>query len=74
MSVSSSKSNIIKNITGNFMLIPETHFLKSSKDCISLKNQESKVRKVILDNDYMTFPYKIKVDKCVGSCNDVRNP
>ena len=22
----------------------------------------------------MTFPYKIKVDKCAGSCNDVENP
>ena len=22
----------------------------------------------------MTFPYKIKVDKCVGSCNGVENP
>ena len=22
----------------------------------------------------MTFPYKIKVDKCAGSCNDVNNP
>ena len=22
----------------------------------------------------MTFPYKIKVDKCVGSCNDVNKP
>ena len=22
----------------------------------------------------MTFAYKIKVDKCVGSCNDVENP
>ena len=22
----------------------------------------------------MTFPYKIKVDKCVGSCNDKDNP
>ena len=39
-----------------------------------LKNQERKVRKVIIDNDYMTFPHKIKVDKCVGSCNDVENP
>ena len=34
-----------------------------------VKNQECKVRKVIIDNDYMTFPYKIKVNKCVGSCN-----
>ena len=31
-------------------------------------------RKVNVDRDYMTFPYKIKVDKCVGSCNDVENP
>ena len=22
----------------------------------------------------MTFPHKIKVDRCVGSCNDVNNP
>ena len=39
-----------------------------------LKNQESSVRKVIVDNYYMTFPYKIKVDKCIGSCNDKDNP
>ena len=31
-------------------------------------------KKVIIDNEYMTFPYKIKIDKCVGSCNDVENP
>ena len=43
-------------------------------NCLLLKDQECKVRKVIVDNDYMTFPYKIKVDKCVGSCNDVESP
>ena len=42
--------------------------------CLLLKNQECTVRKVIIDNDYMTFPYKIKVDKCIGSCNDKDNP
>ena len=42
--------------------------------CLLLKNQECKVRKVIIDNDYMTFPYKIKVDKCNESCNDNDNP
>ena len=36
-----------------------------------LKKQKCTVRKVVVDNIYMTFPYKIKVDKCVGSCNDV---
>ena len=39
-----------------------------------LKNQECTVRKVIIDDDYITFPYKIKVDKCIGSCNDRNNP
>ena len=46
----------------------------NSLKCISLKNQECGVRKVIIGNDCMTFPDKIKVDKCVGSCNDVENP
>ena len=35
------------------------------KNCVILKNQECKVRKVVIDNDYTTFPYKIKVDRCV---------
>ena len=39
-----------------------------------LKNQECAVRKVIIDNDYMTFPYNIGVDRCIGSCNDKDNP
>ena len=38
----------------------------TSKNCLLLKNQECKVKKVIADNDYMTFPYKTKVDKRVG--------
>ena len=47
----------------------------TSKNCLLLKNQECTVRKVIVDNDYMTScPYKIKVDRCVRSCNDVENP
>ena len=42
--------------------------------CLLLKNQECAVRKVIIDNGYMTFPYKIGVDRCIGSCNDKGNP
>ena len=42
--------------------------------CLLLKIQECKVRKVIIDNDYMIFPYKVKVYKCIGSCNDKDNP
>ena len=29
--------------------------------CLLLKNQECCVRKVTIDNDYMTYPYKIKI-------------
>ena len=44
--------------------------------CLLLKNQECAVRKVIIGNDYMTFPCKIGVDidRCIGSCNDKDNP
>ena len=42
--------------------------------CLFLKNQECTVRNVIIDNDYMTFPYKIGVDRCIGSCNSKNNP
>ena len=48
--------------------------ITASPYCLLLKNQECKARKVIINNDYITFPYKIKVDKCSGSCNDVENP
>ena len=41
--------------------------------CLLLKNQEYKVRKVVINNDYMIFPYKIRIDKCIGSCNDKDN-
>ena len=42
--------------------------------CLLLQNQECTVRKVIIGNGYMTFPYKIGVDRCIGSCNDKDNP
>ena len=41
--------------------------------CLLLKNQEYAVIKLIIDNDYITFPYKIRVDRCIGSCNDKDN-
>ena len=67
-----SSCSIIKNITGNFMLIPKDFLNKP--DCFLLKNEECKVRKVSVDNDCMTFPYNIGVDRCIGSCNDKNNP
>ena len=45
-----------------------------SSNCLLLKNQECEVRKVIVNSDYMTSPYKIGVNRYVGSCNDLNNP
>ena len=61
--------NLIKKI------IILTISLPSAFGCsLLLKNQECAVRKVIIDNDCMTFPYIIGVDRCIGSCNDKDNP
>ena len=57
----------IKNISSNFEIF-------KIKDCLFLKNQECKVRKLIVDNDYMTFLYKIGINRCIGSCNYENNP
>ena len=46
----------------------------NSLKCISFKNQECKVRKVIVDNKYMAFPYRIEIDRCVGSYSNISNP
>ena len=46
-------------------------------DCISIKNQECKVRPEIINinsNNPMFYPFSIKVNKCNGNCNDINNP
>ena len=61
--------SLIKKVIISIMSIPLI-----SGYCLLLKNQECKVRKVIIDNDYLAFSYKVKVDNCIGSCNDKDNP
>ena len=46
----------------------------NSLKCISLKNQECKVREVAVKSEHMTFPYDIKVNRCIGHCNNIINP
>ena len=46
----------------------------NSLKCISLKNQEWKVKEVVVNNKYMAFPYDIKINKCSGNCNNITNP
>ena len=45
--------------------------------CISIKNQERKVRPEIVkisSNDPTFYPFSIKVNKCSGNCNNISDP
>ena len=45
--------------------------------CISMNNQEYKVRPQIVNvngGDPVFFPFSIKTSKCSGSCNNINNP
>ena len=43
----------------------------NSLKCISLKNQECKIREVVVKKEH---PYDIKVNRCSGNCNNITNP
>ena len=58
---------------------PGLAFLTSvnSLRCISMNNQECKVRPQIVNvngDDPVFFPFSIKTSKCSGSCNNINNP
>ena len=68
-----------------FRLIKKVFFLglkilsnfTNALDCVSIKNQECKVRLEIVDinsNSPIFYPFSIKINKCSGSCNNVNNP
>ena len=45
--------------------------------CVSMNNQEYKVRPEIVNinsNKPSFFPYSVKISKCSGSCNNVNEP
>ena len=46
----------------------------NSLKCISLKNQEYRVRDVVVKSEHMTFPYDIKANRYSGNCNVITNP
>ena len=46
-------------------------------ECISIKNEECKVRPEIINinsNNPIFFPFSIKVNKCSGNCNSINDP
>ena len=49
----------------------------NSLECVSMKNQECKVRPEIVDinsNNPIFYPFSIKVNKCNGNCNNINDP
>ena len=48
-----------------------------SLNCISMKNQECKVRPEIVNvnsNEPVFYTFSIKTSKCSGSCNNINDP
>ena len=49
----------------------------NSLECISMKNQECKVRPEIADinsNNPISYPFSIKINKSSGNCNNINDP
>ena len=49
----------------------------TSLNCISMKNQQCKVRPEIINvnsNEPVFYPFNIKTSKCSGNCNNINDP
>ena len=64
-----------KIYTGSLFL--STLLNTTSLNCISMKNQEWRVRPEIINvnsNEPIFYPFSIKTGKCSGSCNNINDP
>ena len=51
--------------------------MTTSLNCISIKNEECKVRPEIINinsNNPIFHPFSIKINKCSGNCSNINNP
>ena len=49
----------------------------NSLECVSVNNQEFKVRPEIVNinsNNSIIYPFHIKTNKCSGNCNNIKDP
>ena len=54
-----------------------TFFSCNALKCVSMNNQECKIRSEIIDinsNEPLFYPYSIEVNKCSSSCNNMNDP
>ena len=52
-------------------------FNYNSLKCVSMNNQECKVRLKIINiysNEPLFYPYSVIISKCSGSCNNMNDP
>ena len=67
----------IKQILVSTMMLFNSILNVNPLECISMKNQECKVRPEIVNissNDPIFYPFSIKVNKCSGNCNNISDP
>ena len=60
-------------ILSNFI----TSLSATSLNCVSMKNQECKIRPEIIkinSNNPIFYPFSIKINKCSGNCNNINDP
>ena len=58
-------------------LVGTTSLNATPLSCISMKNQKCKVRPEIINvnsNNPIFYPFSIKINKCIGNCNNINNP
>ena len=49
----------------------------SALECISMKNQECKVRPKIVNinsNNLIFYPFSVKINRCSSNCNNINDP
>ena len=57
--------------------LPSVSSLSALLKCISMTNQECKVRRQIVNvngSEPVFYPFSIKTSKCSGSCNNINDP
>ena len=67
----------IKQIFISTMMLFNSILNVNPLECVSMKNQQYKVRLEIVNigiNDPIFYPFSTKVNKCSGNCNNINNP
>ena len=57
-------------------LVAMTYFSCNALKCVSMNNQECKIRPKVANNNSSEpslYPYSILVNKCSGSCNNIND-